>query len=259
MLASASFFFLFLIDTSPLTKSEYLITRAKFIVLRYGGLNTLDERDTKLLYESSCTRKCHSRDVVERARHTAREWETVMQRVRFVNRADVTDHEVPVILKYLQKNFFSTVPTILSPEANRYLKQYLWKSDFGESDLYVDIIYTPADYHTLVGGGGEYLGYSAEKYTVFLVYLNTHQSKLLHFEMEKLTILRDNTGREYKPVEWKVTYESGDLHHREGVMVFPKVNTKGNSFFEIVLRDLPGQKERLFRWDLPIPVFDNHQ
>ena len=171
--------------------------------------------------------------------------------MKFVNKAAVTENESPVILKFLQKNFFSSVPTILSPEANKYLKQYLWKSDFGESDLYVDIIYTPVIYHTLTGGTGEALGYNVNEYTVFLVYLNTHQSKLLPFQMEKLTLLRDAAGKEYKPTLWKVTYESGDLHHREGALVFPKV--KGNrGFLELVLRDLPGQKERLFRWDLPI-------
>lgn len=254
----AILFFLFFIDTSPMTKSEYLYMNAKFIAFRYTGLNILDERDVKPLYESSCARKCHSRDVVERVRHTAREWEDVIQRMRLVNKADVKENESSVILKYLQKNFISNVPTILSPEANKYLKKYLWRSDFGESDLYVDIIYTPVNYHALTSGTGETLGYNVDKYAVFLVYLNTHQNKLLPFPMEKLALLRDATGAEYKPIKWQVTYESGDLHHREGVIIFPKVKPD-EGFLEIVLRDLPGQKERLFRWDLPVPAFDNRQ
>ncbi|MBI5682603.1 MAG: hypothetical protein HZC45_05505 [Deltaproteobacteria bacterium] len=250
--ATAIVLFLFFVDTSPVSKGEFIYTKTRLALFRHTGLNTLKEGDERLLYESSCARKCHSRDVVERTRHTAREWEAVIQRMRFVNKADVREKEGRVILKYLQKNFLSSTPTILSPEANKYLKQYLWRSDFGESDLYVDIIYTPVVYHTLTSGTGEALGYKVDEYAVFMVYLNTHQSKLLPFQMENLTILRDETGKEYKPISWKVTYESGDLHHREGVLVFPKVKTD-KGFLEIVLKDLPGQKERLFRWDLPIP------
>lgn len=263
----AVLFFLFFIDTNPYSKSEYLYLNAKFIAFRHTGLNILSEEDAKPLYESSCARKCHSRDVIERARHTAREWEDVIQRMRLVNKANVKENESSVILKYLQKNFISNVPTILSPEANKYLKKYLWKSDFGESDLYVDIIYTPIEYHSLLSGTGETIGYNVDKYAVFLVYLNTHQNKLLPFQMEKLTLLRDDSGKEYKPIKWQVIYESGDLHHREGVIIFPNVKPVPASskqgtdegFLEIVLKDLPGQKERLFRWELPIPAFDNRQ
>lgn len=253
----AILFFMFFIDTSPYSKSEYLYLNAKFIAFRYTGLNILSEEDVKPLYESSCARKCHSRDVIERARHTAREWEDVVQRMRLVNKANVKESESSVILKYLQKNFISNVPTILSPEANKYLKQYLWRSDFGESDLYVDIIYTPISYHALTSGTGESLGYNVDNYTIFLVYLNTHQNKLLPFQLDKLTVLRDSNGNEYKPIKWEIAYESGDLHHREGLLVFPKIKPNiqtDKGFFEIVLRDLPGQKERLFRWDVPIPA-----
>ncbi len=252
LLLLAALFFLFFIDTSPMTKSEYLYMNAKFIAFRYTGINILDESDAKPLYEASCARKCHSRDVIERARHTAREWEDVVQRMRLVSKANVKENESDVILKYLQKNFISNVPTILSPDANKYLKKYLWRSDFGESDLYVDVIYTPIAYHAIVGGTGETLGYNVDKHTIFLVYLNTHQNKLLPFQLDKLMILRDSNGVEYRPIKWEVTYESGDLHHREGVIIFPKVKTE-SGFIEIVLRDLPGQKERLFRWNLPIP------
>jgi hypothetical protein len=36
---------------------------------------------------------------------------------------------------------------------------------------------------------------------------------------------------------------------------FKKIkNDKG--FMELVLKDLPGQKERFFRWELPVPEFN---
>src|SRR3989304_2779561 len=215
-------FFLF-IDTKPLNRFEYLNTMARITAFKFTGLPRLDDAETRFLYNNSCTRRCHSRDVVERAKHTPREWEDTVKRMRSVNNARLTDSEASAITKYLQKNYLSNVPTILSYEANRFLKQYLWRSDFGESDLYIDVIYTPVEYFNLMGGTSD-----AEKH---------------------------KDSRTYEPTDWKVSYESGDLHHMEGVLRFKKVkNEKG--FMELVLRDLPGQKERLFRWDLPVPEFN---
>ncbi len=255
--------FLMFIDTKPLSRFEYLNTMARITTFKFIGLPKIDDAETKFLYNSSCTRKCHSRDVVERARHTPREWEDAVHRMRFVNGVRLTDNEAVQITKYLQKNYLSNVPTVLSNEANRFLKQYLWRSDFGESDLYIDVIYTPVEYFNLTGRISDAEKQDAQDYTVFLVYLNTHQERLPKADMERLAVLKDKDGRIYEPADWKVSYESGDYHHMEGILRFKFVpedfnrgkmkNDKG--FMELVLRDLPGQKERLFRWDLPVPEF----
>lgn len=251
--AAAAAFFLFM-DTKPLGRFEYLNTITRTTAFKFIGLPKLDDAETKFLYNSSCTRKCHSRDVVERARHTAREWEGAVKRMRSVNGARLTDNEAVQIVKYLKKNYLSNVPTILSNEANRFLKQHLWRSDFGESDLYIDVIYTPIEYFNLIGGASDAERHNAQDYTVFLVYLNTHQDRLPKAAVERLAVLKDADGRTYEPVDWKVSYISGDYHHMEGVLRFKKVrNDKG--FMELILKDLPGQKERLFRWDMPVPEF----
>ncbi|MBI3755569.1 MAG: hypothetical protein HY265_05360 [Deltaproteobacteria bacterium] len=255
--------FLLFIDTKPLSRFEYLNTMARLTAFKFTGLPGLDDAETKFLYNSSCTRKCHSRDVVERARHTSREWEDAVRRMRFVNGAKLTDNEAVQITKYLQKNYLSNVPTILSNEANRFLKQYLWRSDFGESDLYIDVIYTPVEYFNLMGGTSDAEKHNVQDYTVFLVYLNTHQDRLPQVLMERLAVLKDNDGRNYEPADWKVSYESGDYHHMEGVLRFkfiPEDFNRGKmkinkGFMELILKDLPGQKERLFRWDMPVPEF----
>ena len=251
---SIALFFL-LVDTRPMARLEYLNTIARITAFRFTGLPRLDDAETKFLYNSSCTRKCHSRDVVERAKHTSREWADVVKRMRFVNGVRLTDNEAAQIIMYLQKNYLSNVPTILSNEANRFLKQYLWRSDFGESDMYVDVIYTPIEYFKLTGGIGEQEKYNAQDYTAFLVYLNTHQGRLPQIFMERMAVLKDKNGRDYELVDWKVSYISGDYHHMEGVLRFKKIkNEKG--FMDIILKDLPGQKERLFRWELPVPEFN---
>lgn len=248
--------FFILIDPAPMGRWEYIYAMGRVTTFKYTGLVRLNEWETRLLYENACVRRCHSKDVVERARHTAREWEGIVQKMRLVNKVRLTGPEIITITRYLQKNYGSNVPTILSPSANHFLKQYLWKSDFGEGDLYVDVIYTPMEYFKLMGGIGDADRYGVDSHTVFLVYLNTHQDRLPPFPLERMSILKDGLGREYSPLDWKVTYESGDLHHREGVLIFQKVKG-GNSFFELILRDLPGQRERVFRWELPIPEYSD--
>ena len=250
VLASAAFFMF--VDTRPMGRLEYLGLMGRITAFKFTGVPELDEAETRFLYNNSCTRRCHGRDVVERTKHTPREWEAVVNRMRLVNGARLTDKEAVTIMRYLQKNFSSNVPTILSDKANRFLKQYLWKSDFGESDLYIDVIYTPLEYFKLLGGAVEAEKYDVEDYAVFLVYLNTHQGRLKQFPMERLAVLKDKDGRSYEPFDWQVIYEGGDLHHREGVLRFKRVkDDKG--FLELTLKDLPGQRERLFRWELPIP------
>lgn len=243
--------FIILVDTSPMGKMDYLLQAGKLSLFRYAGIGSLDDREVKLIYEGACTRKCHSRDVVERSAHSAREWEETINKMRGVNGARVTKSEARVITAYLAKRYGSNIPTILSTEGSRYLKKHLWRSDFGESDLYVDIIYTPMEYFNIIGGSSEVEGYKAGKYSIFKVYLNTHQNKLDPFPLDELARLQTG-GKELRPLLWKVVYESADYHHREGLLVFKRAG-KGVADMTLSLRDLPGQKERLFQWNLPIP------
>lgn len=234
-------------------KMEYLYQSGKLNVYRYTGLGNLSDSEVRLIYEGSCTGKCHSRDVVERSAHNVREWEEIIGRMRAANRANVTAHEARVITAYLTKHYGSNIPTILTLEGGKYLKKYLWRSDFGESDIYVDIIYTPVEYFNFVGGSNIVEGYGAGEYTLFKVYINTHQNKLAPYPLEKLALLKvGGNNTELRPILWKVLYESGDNHHREGLLVYKKVD-RSSGTMSISLMDLPGQKERVFQWDLQIP------
>lgn len=244
--------YLILVDTRPMGKLEYLAKIGKLATFSYTGLGRLDDTEIKMIYEGTCTRKCHSRDVVERSAHNIREWEDIISRMRNVNNARITKSEAGVIATYLTKYYGSNIPTTLTAEGGRYLKKYLWRSDFGESDIYVDVIYTPIQYFNLSGGKSEEDGYKADKHTMFKIYINTHQNKLALFPLERLAVMKTSEGREYKPLLWKVIYESGDGHHREGVLVFKKLDNQPASM-SVSLLDLPGQKERIFLWDLPIP------
>lgn len=244
--------YLFLVDTSPMGKMEYLAETGKFTIFRYTGYGDLDDHEIKRMYENGCTRKCHSRDVIERTVHTAKEWEDIVNRMRTVNNASVTDAEAAAVTAYLAKRYGSNIPTILSVEGGRYLKKYLWRSDFGEEDLYVDIIYSPVEYFKVIGGRSIVEGFSTKEYELFKVYINTHQNKLDKTPLDKLAILTTNEGKEYRPERWVIIYESGDSHHREALLVFKKID-ESTSSFAIGIEGLPGRNVRLFDWEVPIP------
>ena len=250
ILALAAFFIL--VDTSPMGKTDYLLQTGRLTLFRYTGTGSLSDEEIRRLYEKACTKKCHSRDVVELSAHSAREWEETIERMRTVNGAGITKNEVGPITAYLAKRYGSNIPTILSAEGGQYLKKNLWRSDFGEADLYVDLIYTPPAYFRVVGGSSKVQGYDAGRYEIFTVYLNTHQDKLSPFPLDKLATLKTAGGESYTPIFWKVIYDSSDFHHREGLLVFKKLR-KGEGEMTITLKDLPGQSERLFVWTLPIP------
>ncbi|HHL40552.1 MAG TPA: hypothetical protein ENJ37_08600 [Deltaproteobacteria bacterium] len=246
--------FLFLVDTAPLTRGQYLRTYARLTVFKYTGLMEPGEWETAVLYRWSCTGLCHGAEPIETSRHTAKEWDEIIDRMIRRNGAFINEREARVISSYLLKNFASNVPTILSPSANKFLKSYLWKSDFGENDLYVDVVYTPPGYDEILRGFIDAERYDLKGKLVFRVYFNTHQGKLDPFDLMKMAELRDSEGRGYRPLDWKVTYESGDKHHREGILRFERA-PMGESM-ELVMRGLPGRRERVFYWKLPIPPFE---
>ena len=125
--------FLILVDTSPMGRMEYLFEIGRLSVFRYTGLGNMSDRDVKLIYEGRCTRKCHSRDVVERSAHNVREWEEIIGRMRAVNKANVTNSEGTVITTYLTKRYGSNIPTILTAEGGKYLKNIFGGATSGKA------------------------------------------------------------------------------------------------------------------------------
>ena len=141
--------FLYLTDQTPKEMAGNIVTEGKLLLYKYDMVEKLSSAEMTQLYRSTCTRQCHSRDVIEDNPRTAMEWEEVVTRMKAPDRAGITDHHAAAITRYLQTNFLSNVPTVLPEKTMRFIKRHLWKSDFGESDLYLDIIYIPHEYHSL--------------------------------------------------------------------------------------------------------------
>ena len=76
--------------------------------------------------------------------------------------------------------------------------------------------------------------------------MNTHSVELAD-EMTKVSILRDDSGNEYKPTAWEGAGPGG--HHREGKLKFAAMTTQPK-YIELVIKDLAKVAERSFRWEL---------
>jgi Spy/CpxP family protein refolding chaperone len=86
--------------------------------------------------------------------------------------------------------------------------------------------------------------------------LETHSVDLDSYRLETLARLRDTQGREVQAVGLEAP--SGSGHHREGILIFPNMDARNNPLIgseakslTLLLRDIGGVQERVFRWQLP--------
>ncbi|MCP4315427.1 MAG: hypothetical protein GY789_05210 [Hyphomicrobiales bacterium] len=245
--------FVYMIE--PGNRRQYLATSGKLLLHRYNLIDKLSEAETRQLYLSTCTRKCHSRDVVELTPRTALEWEQIVARMKKQAKANITGTQAQTIIEYLQRMYLSNVPTILPEATMRFVKKHLWRLDFGESDLYFDIIYLPQAYRHLM----PYLAFRSKPRhsdeALFIVYVNTHTGILPRWNLADIATIRVDGDRAANAASWQVLYEDGQQHHKQGILTFPAVEVRDGEpvdSLEIVIKP-PAMRERIFHWNLPVP------
>ncbi len=122
--------------------------------------------------------------------------------------------------------------------------------DFGESDLYFDIIYLPREHRNLM----PYLAFRSEPTysdeALFIVYINTHTGIVPHWNMAEIASVRLDGDREIRAAGWQVIHEDGQQHHKQGILTFPALAFEG-TILEMVIRP-PAMRDRVFSWHLPI-------
>ncbi|MBI5892876.1 MAG: Spy/CpxP family protein refolding chaperone [Deltaproteobacteria bacterium] len=79
---------------------------------------------------------------------------------------------------------------------------------------------------------------------VFNIIFDTHSVNLDTFKFNEGIILKDDKGKTYKPASVK---ETGSGHHREADVKFK--NPGKVKSIEIIVKDLAGVKETLFKWE----------
>ncbi len=100
-----------------------------------------------------------------------------------------------------------------------------------ESGMSVDV--TPVDF-----------GFGKE--VEFEVRLTTHSGSL-DFEVDKIAVLQDSTGKTYTALGWDGSTPGG--HHSSGTLSFPAIDS-GATSMTLVLRNVAGVAERKFTWQL---------
>lgn len=75
--------------------------------------------------------------------------------------------------------------------------------------------------------------------TAFEIKVTTHSN--YNDDFENISYLWDSSGKTYQPI----SYEGSRGYHASGVLKFPKIESKT---FELVIRDVGGVKERVFKW-----------
>ena len=86
----------------------------------------------------------------------------------------------------------------------------------------------------------------SDDYPRFQVSLNTHSVALDSYDLKSITILRDDSGKQYLPT---AAENKGAGHHRQVTLTFPKISPN-SKHVELVIKDVAGIKERNFRWNV---------
>ena len=80
----------------------------------------------------------------------------------------------------------------------------------------------------------------------FQIVLDTHSVNLDACDLKSLASLRDDAGKAYASTGID---NKGSGHHRESTVSFVQVSPEAKRL-ELVIKDVAGVKERIFRWDL---------
>ena len=100
-------------------------------------------------------------------------------------------------------------------------------------------------------GGGvtakvTYLNQGAADEPRFQVVLDTHSVNLDAYDLKSIAVLRDDTGKAYASTGVE---NKGSGHHREAIVSFSKLSLDAKRV-ELVIKDVAGVKERVFRWNI---------
>ncbi len=244
--------FSYLTDQTPAAVIYNLQREGKFFLYKYNMVEELTPGEITYLYRSTCTRKCHGKDVIEKRPRTAAEWESVITRMKAPDRAGIADRHADTITQYLQNNFLSNVPTVIPDRTMKFVKKYLWRMDFGVGDLFFDIIYVPREHFNLL----RYLGVrdipADQQNSIFIMYLNTHRGHVPDWDLAETSTLRVDNGNLQKAISWEILYRDGQRHHTQGMLTFPSIDINQSKELEVTMK-LAGMGTRTFQWSLPIP------
>jgi hypothetical protein len=85
--------------------------------------------------------------------------------------------------------------------------------------------------------------------TAIRLTLDTYFVNLVRYDFEEVATLRDDTGKSYSVTSVERIGSGLKPHFRQAVLRFPRVVPEAKTI-ELVVKDVAGVKERVFRWEL---------
>jgi hypothetical protein len=93
------------------------------------------------------------------------------------------------------------------------------------------------------------LGKSDDNQQSFELTLDTHSDDLSRYKLVELSTLKVEGGSEIKASEWQNS--GGGGHHISGTITFDLPDVSTAKYIELLVKNVGGIEERVFRWDLP--------
>jgi len=84
----------------------------------------------------------------------------------------------------------------------------------------------------------------------FELTLDTHSDDLSRYKLTELSTLKVESSSEIKASGWKKP--GGGEHHISGTITFDLPDVIAAKYIELVVKNVGGVEERVFRWDLPL-------
>lgn len=125
----------------------------------------------------------------------------------------------------------------------------LTRSDAGGGGVTVEAVYMTARYLGEIAKAELAKGPDGGTYLVFRLTLDTHAGDLMEYDPSGLATLRTSQEGSLAPLDWQD--DQTGSHHRTGYLRFAGAIRAEQGTVELILRDLAGVPERVFRWDLP--------
>ena len=227
---------------------------ARIALYSRGMVNRLGVDDVRYLYQSACYRQCHGEAVMITAALSPAGWMQVVERMRVQEKVEITGREADAIIQYLEETYPAS-RSAFSYEVRRKTHDAVWRNDMGQGDIYGDVIYATSEYLASIGAENLIEEYEADRFLVFIVSFTVHESEIEPRNLDELCVLRTPRGESPTASPWRLRFQTADKHHYEGVIRFTRRTpppAAGGDWMEVVIKDVGGSADRVYRWNLPI-------
>ncbi|MFQ5430879.1 MAG: hypothetical protein ACE5EN_00060 [Nitrospinota bacterium] len=250
--------YMFFYDSFDDLSADYRLAKraVKLELFNRGYLEEISQDDFRYIYQKKCYRQCHGEAAMITAVLSPAGWFQVVERMRLKENVKISGREADVIIKYLEQNY-PTTKSGFSYEVRKEVHNAVWRHDLGQGDIYSDVIYVTPEYLQSIGAEHLIDEYDLKNYHVFITSFSVHEGEVELFNLDKVAVMRSG-GREIKSTPfWILRFQTADKHHFEAVVRFarkgdPPIVDENSKEFELVLKNIGGEPERVLKWELPI-------